>query len=330
MPYYRCPACGSTEPQRRGVFHYRRLRGMRRSLPSDAKLDALPEPEVALSRSMRAGWRPRRTRGAPWAACRSSRPPAKRLVSLVSELVTNSIRHAGLGAGDPIDLDVRTTNGQVRIAVHDGGPGFRAERRKRHAPFGRRIRPIDHRRAGRRLGCRARPQRLHSVVRGGRVTFRRWVRDAGRRGSAAYARRAHRRASARRSAPRQAPPPVSREGLRAIAAALHGDAPGRARHQPSPSPTRTAAAAAARSCGDSRTAAERPRARSRSSASGHKARYSRPCTRRGGAPDRTLAWTSRSCSARRRPDSPPAEQRSKRPPAGGRGRGCRTRAGPTR
>ena len=94
------------------------------SLPSDAKLDALPEPEVALSRSMRAGL------AAPADARRAVgtlpllEAARDKVGLLVSELVTNSIRHAGLGAGDPIDLDVTTTNGQVRIAVHDGGPGF--------------------------------------------------------------------------------------------------------------------------------------------------------------------------------------------------------------
>ncbi|MGH2838383.1 MAG: ATP-binding protein [Thermoleophilaceae bacterium] len=93
-------------------------------LPGDAKLDALPEPEVAISRSMRAGL------AAPADARRAvgSLPllePAREKVGLVvSELVTNSIRHAGLGAGDPIGLDVTTRNGQVRIAVHDAGPGF--------------------------------------------------------------------------------------------------------------------------------------------------------------------------------------------------------------
>jgi serine/threonine-protein kinase RsbW len=43
---------------------------------------------------------------------------------LISELVTNAVRHAGLGAADVIvlvvDVDVRT----LRVEVHDPGGGF--------------------------------------------------------------------------------------------------------------------------------------------------------------------------------------------------------------
>jgi anti-sigma regulatory factor (Ser/Thr protein kinase) len=42
---------------------------------------------------------------------------------LVSELVTNSIRHAGSGIG--VDLTVRTNEGTVRVEVKDAGEGFR-------------------------------------------------------------------------------------------------------------------------------------------------------------------------------------------------------------
>jgi anti-sigma regulatory factor (Ser/Thr protein kinase) len=53
-------------------------------------------------------------------------PPAKlenvRLV--VSELVTNSILHAGLSPDDRISLMVRVSEGSVRGRVCDPGPGF--------------------------------------------------------------------------------------------------------------------------------------------------------------------------------------------------------------
>jgi anti-sigma regulatory factor (Ser/Thr protein kinase) len=93
-------------------------------LPDEAKLDSLPEHDVTVSRSVRAGL------AAPAEARRTvvSLPliesTREKLALVVSELVTNAIRHAGLGAGDPIDLDVLADNGHVRIAVHDGGPGF--------------------------------------------------------------------------------------------------------------------------------------------------------------------------------------------------------------
>jgi anti-sigma regulatory factor (Ser/Thr protein kinase) len=50
----------------------------------------------------------------------------ERLTLLVSELVTNAIRHAGLRPGDPIDVQATRHAGRVRLAVHDGGVGFEA------------------------------------------------------------------------------------------------------------------------------------------------------------------------------------------------------------
>jgi anti-sigma regulatory factor (Ser/Thr protein kinase) len=43
---------------------------------------------------------------------------------LVTELVGNSVRHAGLGAAAIITLDVEVRPGAVRVEVRDPGPGF--------------------------------------------------------------------------------------------------------------------------------------------------------------------------------------------------------------
>jgi anti-sigma regulatory factor (Ser/Thr protein kinase) len=43
---------------------------------------------------------------------------------LVTELVTNSLRHGGLGAGDAIHLIVQIEPETLRVEVHDPGPGF--------------------------------------------------------------------------------------------------------------------------------------------------------------------------------------------------------------
>jgi anti-sigma regulatory factor (Ser/Thr protein kinase) len=43
---------------------------------------------------------------------------------VVSELVTNSILHAGLSADDEISLTVTVSDGAVRGSVCDPGPGF--------------------------------------------------------------------------------------------------------------------------------------------------------------------------------------------------------------
>jgi anti-sigma regulatory factor (Ser/Thr protein kinase) len=43
---------------------------------------------------------------------------------LVSELVTNAVRHAGLVAGAPIRMLIDTGDGRLRIEIADGGRGF--------------------------------------------------------------------------------------------------------------------------------------------------------------------------------------------------------------
>ena len=43
---------------------------------------------------------------------------------LVSELVTNSVKHAKIGEDDSIFLDVKLQEQLVRIDVRDSGPGF--------------------------------------------------------------------------------------------------------------------------------------------------------------------------------------------------------------
>jgi anti-sigma regulatory factor (Ser/Thr protein kinase) len=45
---------------------------------------------------------------------------------LVTELVANSIRHAGLADADVIDLDVSMQSDRLRVEVTDHGPGFDA------------------------------------------------------------------------------------------------------------------------------------------------------------------------------------------------------------
>ena len=48
---------------------------------------------------------------------------------MVSELVTNAIRHAGLGPDDRISLRVSVVGGSLRTEVRDAGPGFTPGRR---------------------------------------------------------------------------------------------------------------------------------------------------------------------------------------------------------
>lgn len=43
---------------------------------------------------------------------------------LISELVTNSVRHAALTGDDVIDVHIEATPQQLRVEVADPGPGF--------------------------------------------------------------------------------------------------------------------------------------------------------------------------------------------------------------
>ncbi len=45
---------------------------------------------------------------------------------LVSELVTNSVRHARNGEGDELELRCRVSHEMIHVRVTDGGPGFEA------------------------------------------------------------------------------------------------------------------------------------------------------------------------------------------------------------
>lgn len=56
------------------------------------------------------------------------------LVLVVSEVVTNCVRHAGLGPDDVIALRVRVTPATVRLEVADGGRGFRLPDLRAHDP----------------------------------------------------------------------------------------------------------------------------------------------------------------------------------------------------
>lgn len=125
MPYYRCPACGSLSHSVAAYSTAGVCAVCSADLPDHAKLEVVAGSKFEVNRSMRASL------AAPAQARRAvvglplDDHARQRLALLVSELVTNSLRHAGLSAGDPIELEMTTENGQVLVAVRDGGPGFR-------------------------------------------------------------------------------------------------------------------------------------------------------------------------------------------------------------
>ena len=74
---------------------------------------------------------------------------------LVSELVTNSVRHAGQPAGAPVHIKAVAVDGVVRVEVHDHGHG--PVRRACPGSPTRRLRAAPGERVGRSLGCQPGP-----------------------------------------------------------------------------------------------------------------------------------------------------------------------------
>lgn len=55
----------------------------------------------------------------------------KTLELLISELVSNAVRHGGASDGELIELELRAIEGGVEVAVSDPGPGFSFHERER-------------------------------------------------------------------------------------------------------------------------------------------------------------------------------------------------------
>jgi anti-sigma regulatory factor (Ser/Thr protein kinase) len=124
MPYYRCPACGLTVHSAAVYAAARSCPDCAAALPDDSKVFPSPRARRSVRRVLAAE---------PSAVCKARRAvvalpvdQATRdtLTLLVSELVTNAILHAGLAREDPIRVHITSQDDRVRVAVHDGGPGF--------------------------------------------------------------------------------------------------------------------------------------------------------------------------------------------------------------
>jgi anti-sigma regulatory factor (Ser/Thr protein kinase) len=124
MPYYRCPGCGLTVHSAAVHSAPRTCPDCSAALPDDAKLYPTPNSTRHIRRVLAA--RPEAVARARRAVVGLAVDEATRddLFVLVSELVTNSVRHAGLAADDPITVHITSGSERVRVAVHDGGPGF--------------------------------------------------------------------------------------------------------------------------------------------------------------------------------------------------------------
>jgi len=55
---------------------------------------------------------------------------------LMTELIANSVKHAGAAAGEDVLLELTVTQDRVRVEVRDGGPGFVPSRRAETVDIG--------------------------------------------------------------------------------------------------------------------------------------------------------------------------------------------------
>jgi anti-sigma regulatory factor (Ser/Thr protein kinase) len=124
MPYYRCPSCDVTAYSAASHSSASLCPECLEELSVDARLDIVPGGSADVSRTVVS--RPEAAAEARHALVGLALPQRTRedLALIVTELVTNSVLHAGLPPGDPIGVKVENRPDGVRLAVHDGGRGF--------------------------------------------------------------------------------------------------------------------------------------------------------------------------------------------------------------
>jgi anti-sigma regulatory factor (Ser/Thr protein kinase) len=124
MPYYRCPSCGLTVHSAAAYSAARVCPDCAAELPRAARLFPTPAVSHEIRRVFAA--RPDAAGRARQAlvALPVTAEQRDRLALLVSEIVTNAVRHAGLAPDDPISLRIANDADRVRVSVRDGGPGF--------------------------------------------------------------------------------------------------------------------------------------------------------------------------------------------------------------
>jgi anti-sigma regulatory factor (Ser/Thr protein kinase) len=124
MPYHRCPACSVTSYSAAAHSSASACPNCFAPLADGSKVVVVPGAKHDISRTLRA--QPQAAGEARRAVAALALPESTRetLSLVVSELVTNSILHAGLTAEDTVNLHVDNGGRQVHVAVHDRGPGF--------------------------------------------------------------------------------------------------------------------------------------------------------------------------------------------------------------
>jgi anti-sigma regulatory factor (Ser/Thr protein kinase) len=124
MPYHRCPACGLTGYGTAAWSSPRTCENCSAALTEDSQLALVPGAGHDVDRELLA--RPEAAAQARHTVAALDLPQATRdsLTMIVTELVTNAVRHAGVSEDDAVDLHLSTGPGPVRLSVRDRGGGF--------------------------------------------------------------------------------------------------------------------------------------------------------------------------------------------------------------
>jgi anti-sigma regulatory factor (Ser/Thr protein kinase) len=126
MPYYRCAACDLTVYSGAGYSTARTCPNCGTDLGAAQRVFVTNARRRDLHRQMvrepQAAMAARRDLGELNGELAAGQFDVTAL--LMTELITNSVQHAGPRAGQMFSLDVSITDAVVRVAVTDGGSGF--------------------------------------------------------------------------------------------------------------------------------------------------------------------------------------------------------------
>jgi anti-sigma regulatory factor (Ser/Thr protein kinase) len=124
MPYHRCPACGLTGYSAAAWSAARTCANCGAPLPANSRLEVVPRASHSVSRSLLA--RPHASAQARHTVAALDVPQSMRetLTLVVTEIVNNSVLHAGMSPDDSVELHMDVAAEHVRLVVHDSGPGF--------------------------------------------------------------------------------------------------------------------------------------------------------------------------------------------------------------
>ena len=137
MPYYRCHACALTVHSAAGRFSANLCPNCSEPLEPADRIYVEEHHPAAITRRFRGDSRSvaaarRELERLLWALDQSE---FATLTLLVSELIGNSVKHAGMRAGGVIRLDVVLTQAVARVEVRDEGRGFVPAARDASSPL---------------------------------------------------------------------------------------------------------------------------------------------------------------------------------------------------